>query len=179
MMRPLAITLGSALCVATIAGAADSTPNPNSCPLHAAHTAGAHASHAAMLERGAAAMGFDQLRTSHHFRLSPSGGSIEVHTHATEDEALRGQVVDHLRGIAASFAAGDFATPLAVHGELPDGVTDLRRLGGAVRYEFEEGDLGARVWISSADPQGVAAIHRFLRYQIREHRTGDPLTVAR
>jgi hypothetical protein len=34
---------------------------------------------------------------------------------------------------------------------------------------------GAEVVISSADPKAIAAIHEFLRFQIREHRTGDPL----
>ena len=35
---------------------------------------------------------------------------------------------------------------------------------------------GGRVVIRTADRQAKAAIQEFLRYQIREHATGDPLS---
>jgi hypothetical protein len=33
--------------------------------------------------------------------------------------------------------------------------------------------------ISTDDGAALAAIHDFLRYQITEHKTGDPMTVGR
>lgn len=159
--------LGAVLGAIALTPAAGADPNPAECPLHAQH------SHQAMLAQGAVAMGFDPLRTSHHFRLSRQGGVIEVHVHDARDTELRDQVTRHLREIAAQFAAGDFETPFAVHGETPPGVADLSRLRSALRYEFEAGDLGGRVRISTQDPAALAALHEFLRYQIREHRTGD------
>jgi len=33
------------------------------------------------------------------------------------------------------------------------------------------------VRITTRDGEALAAVHEFLRYQIREHHTGDPLTV--
>ena len=34
-----------------------------------------------------------------------------------------------------------------------------------------------RVLISSRNPEAVAAVHEFLKFQITEHQTGDPLEV--
>jgi hypothetical protein len=53
----------------------------------------------------------------------------------------------------------------------------MKRLRKEIRYTFEESASGGRVVISSADKDAVAAIHNFLRYQIEEHKTGDPTEV--
>ena len=42
------------------------------------------------------------------------------------------------------------------------------------RYEDTEG--GGRVVIATADRKARSAVREFLRYQIREHSTGDPLS---
>lgn len=131
-----------------------------------------------LLSRGEQEMGFDQVRTSHHFRLSPQGGNIEVHVNNVEDRELRDRVIRHLRQISIAFARGDFSTPFAVHAEDPPGVSGLKALGREIRYTFEEGELGGRVWISTRNRRALAAIHDFLRYQIREHRTGDPTSYS-
>ena len=134
-----------------------------------------HEKHMAMLKRGEKAMGFDQTRTSHHFRLSPDGGTIEVRANDPRDAALRGQVVAHLTMIAGQFSRGDFSTPVAVHGEEPAGVAALKRFGAQISYTFVPDDAGGRVVISTKSKDAVAAVHDFLRYQIREHHTGDPM----
>src|ERR1700704_864870 len=84
---------------------------------HPAMPAGmTHEEHLAQMEkdrelkkRGAAAMGFDQETTTHHFRLSASGGSIEVLANEAGDTAGRDQIRAHLKDIAIQFARGDFA----------------------------------------------------------------------
>jgi hypothetical protein len=48
-----------------------------------------------------------------------------------------------------------------------------------IRYRYEERADGASVVLETADPETREAIHQFLRYQIVEHKTGDPLTVPR
>lgn len=134
------------------------------------HPTGAH---------GAAVMGFSQTETSHHFRLSPGGGAVEVHVHDAANTALRDKVADHLRMIAKAFSQGDFATPLAVHGEPPAGAGVMRAKKNAITYTFEESDRGGRVIVQTADADALRAVHEFLRYQIREHKTGDSLNVLR
>jgi hypothetical protein len=44
-----------------------------------------------------------------------------------------------------------------------------------IAFTYEETAGGARVRISTADAQAKAAVQAFLRYQIREHATGDAL----
>jgi hypothetical protein len=126
-------------------------------------------------QRGAAAMGFDQDTTEHHFLIQPDGGAIEVRTISAADIKGRDQIRAHLRQIAAEFAAGDFGKPFAVHGEQPPGVAVMRVKKGAIQFRFEAARDGGRVRIITKDPEARAAIHDFLRYQIREHATDDPI----
>jgi len=129
--------------------------------------------------RGAAAMGFDQETTVHHFLLRADGGAIEVSVRNSSDRSGRDQIREHLRDIAKAFAAGDFATPLATHGEMPPGAEAMQARRSAITYSYDERSGGGRVRIVTNDRVAVAAIHDFLRYQIREHATGDSETVRR
>lgn len=138
-----------------------------------------HGQHAAGQKHGGPAMGFDVKKTAHHFLLSENGGSIEVSVKDPADRELREQVQTHLRHIAAQFGEGNFATPFAVHGENPAGVPELKQRAAEITYTFEPSDLGGRVAIATQSPKALAAVHEFLRYQIREHKTGDPLTIRR
>lgn len=159
-------------------------PDPASCPLHEEHTkekkaAATNHDHdlAAMNKRGddARGMGFSQTATTHHFLLQKSGGAIQVEVNDTKDSASLDAVRRHLQNIAASFAKGDFSIPNFVHGEDPAGVIDLKRLGKAVQYRYQETPQGARVLLTAKSADALKAVHSFLRYQIYEHRTGNPL----
>jgi len=130
-------------------------------------------------QQGAAAMGFDQTATTHHFRLSPQGGAIEVTVKDRGDEVNLTAIRTHLREIASQFAAGDFEKPLMTHGESPDGMAEMAARRDAITYVFEMLPDGGRVRITSADTTAIAAVHQFLQYQIREHKTGDPLTIVK
>jgi hypothetical protein len=129
---------------------------------------------AALKARGAQAMGFDQDKATHHFRLTDSGGIIEVEANDSRDVALRESIRAHLSTIAREFASGNFDKPFATHAEVPPGVPELRRLTNAIAYTFEPTDGGGRVRIVSGNAGAIRALHAFLRYQIAEHRTGDP-----
>jgi hypothetical protein len=154
---------------------------------HPAMPAGmTHEAHLAQMEkdrelkrRGAAAMGFDQESTTHHFRLLPTGGTIEVATNDAADVAGRDHIRAHLREIVSDFANGDFAKPFATHGEMPPGVTTMRALKNTLMFTFEDRPNGGVVRIVTANGKTRRAVHDFLRYQIREHATGDPLTVGK
>jgi hypothetical protein len=130
-------------------------------------------------KRGEASMGFDQDATTHHFTLTGEGGRIEVTAKDPSDAKNLTQIRAHLTGIATAFANGNFDAPFGTHGEVPPGVTVLQELRGLTRYRYENIRHGGRVVMSSANPKARAAIHDFLRYQIREHATGDPLAVVR
>jgi hypothetical protein len=125
---------------------------------------------AALKERGALAMGFDQDRTEHHFRTSATGGSIEVEVKDSADATSRDAVRSHLKEIAEAFAKGDFAKPFQTHAEVPPGVPAMVRLKGGIRYKYEETARGGMVRITTSDPDALNAVHEFLAYQTREHR---------
>jgi hypothetical protein len=126
--------------------------------------------------RGDQAMGFSHLATTHHFLLRQDGGSIEVIANDPKDTASVTQIRTHLRHIASAFAEGDFALPGIVHDQVPPGVETMKARRGEIRYTFEEKERGGAVRITTADTRALAALHEFLRFQIEEHRTGDPMT---
>ncbi len=53
----------------------------------------------------------------------------------------------------------------------------MAKLKTQIQYHYGEIANGGRVTISSSNQEAVEAIHNFLRFQITEHRTGDPLDV--
>jgi hypothetical protein len=131
----------------------------------------------ALKQRGAVAMGFDQDQADHHFVLRPNGGEIAVTAKVATDAKTIGEIRSHFREIAESFAAGIFDKPLATHDEMPPGAATLAANRSQVRYAYQERPDGASVVIETDDAATIAAIHVFLRYQIVEHKTGDPLIV--
>lgn len=154
---------------------------------HPAMPAGmTHDAHLAQMEkdrelkkRGAAAMGFDQDSTTHHFRLFETGGGIEVVTNDPADAEGRNQIRMHLREIATDFATGNFAKPFMTHGEVAPGVTTIQARKNTLSFTYEDRPDGGMVRISTTDERTRQAVHDFLRYQIHEHATGDPLTVGK
>lgn len=135
------------------------------CPMHASHTQ--------MNERGEKGMGFSQAATTHHFLLNSNGGVIQVEAKDSANSTNRNQIRMHLGHIAKAFQSGDFDIPMFVHDTVPPGVPEMKRLRKDIYYSFEETPNGGRVVISSANKAALEAIHRFLRFQIEEHKTGD------
>jgi len=129
--------------------------------------------------RGDHAMGFSHTKTTHHFRLYEDGGAIEVEANDTADTESRDQIRKHLAHIASMFAEGDFSTPKAVHAEEPSGANAMAKFKSDISYKFESTERGGRVRIQTTSKDALAAIHEFLRYQIRDHQTGDSLEVQK
>jgi hypothetical protein len=149
---------------------AQSSQKPESkteCPMHDAH--------ARMNERGERGMRFSQTATTHHFLLKKDGGVIQVEANDQKDETSRDNIRMHLGHIARAFQSGDFDIPMFVHDTVPPRVPEMKRLQKQIRYTFEQTPAGGRVVISTANDEALAAIHRFLQFQIEEHKTGDPL----
>jgi hypothetical protein len=146
------------------------------CPMHKANST--PSTHHEMVEKhGDEGMGFSHETTTHHFRLSPQGGVIEVEANDANDKPTVAAIRSHLSHIAVSFGQGNFSIPAFVHDGIPPGVTTMKLLKGKIQYQYEEAAAGGRVHIESSDPIAVAAIQDFLRFQINEHKTGDRLTL--
>jgi hypothetical protein len=135
------------------------------------------AHHQAVDQRGDHAMGFSHEKTTHHFRLYKDGGAIEVTANDGKDTESRDQIQMHLGHIVTMFAAGNFQAPMLVHDKVPPGVPVLEKLKGDVDYRFTKTERGGTIRITTKNAQALAAVHEFLRFQIADHRTGDPAEV--
>lgn len=145
--------------------------DPATCPMHAQHMAAANA-----VDQRHDTFGFSHEGSKHTFRLLANGGAIELR--ATDgDSKTVAAIRSHIKEIAAEFREGDYSKPKFVHERFPDGVETMRERRRSIQYRFEELPEGARIVISTKDAQALDAVHRFLRFQIADHRTGDPLEV--
>ena len=134
-----------------------------------------HSKHGEMEHRGNQGMGFDQQKTTHHFVLRKDGGAIQVTAKSAGDKDSLEEIRMHLQHIRRAFQSGEFNIPMFVHDQTPPGVPEMTKLKGEIRYKYEPIENGGRVLISSRNPEAVAAVHDFLKFQITEHQTGDPL----
>ena len=134
-----------------------------------------HDSMESMNERGDKVMGFDHDLTTHHFLLKANGGVIQIEANNKTDTASRDEIRQHMRHIAKMFGEGNFSAPMLIHEQNPPGADVMKQLKAKIKYEFGENERGAFIRISTSDAAALKAIHEFLRFQIKEHKTGDPL----
>jgi hypothetical protein len=83
----------------------------------------------------------------------------------------------HLGHIAHMFGEGNFEIPMLVHDQTPPGAPDMKRLAAEIKYAYESAPRGGRVRIQTRNPEALSAVHEFLKFQIREHKTRDPEVV--
>lgn len=131
-------------------------------------------------DRATMTMGFDQDKTAHHFYLYDDGGAIAIVVKDPADTQDRDAIRSHLPHIAGMFTDGDFDVPMLVHDtkDVP-GIDVLAARKRTITYRYAETTAGGRVDIMTKDSETLPALHAFLRYQIREHHTGDPGTVSK
>jgi hypothetical protein len=140
-----------------------------SCPMHKEKS-----DHQADVEtHGDKAMGFPHDKTTHHFRLLPDGGAIEVTVNDAKDVDDLQAIQMHLKHIAAMFSNGDFSIPMFVHSEVPPGTTEMKDRRADITYTFEELATGGRLRIVTQNHDALNAVHDFLNFQIQDHQTGD------
>jgi hypothetical protein len=125
-------------------------------------------------QRGNQGMGFTQDKTTHHFLLRQDGGVILVTANSPGDKVSIEHIRMHLNHLRESFQSGDFQIPGFVHDQIPPGVPTMTRLKNEIHYRYDQIAKGGRVVISSNNPEAVSAVQDFLRFQITEHKTGDP-----
>ena len=145
------------------------------CPMAAAHAQKRGARHHAEVDhRHDEASGVGREDSVHQFRIAKDGGSIRLEVKDVADVKGRDRIREHLKVVASSFTAGDFALPEKVHGIVPPGVDEMRKRKAAISYRFVATEQGGLVRITTRDRAALAAVHRFLRFQVADHRTGDP-----
>lgn len=126
----------------------------------------------ALQERGAIAMGVNQYTSSHVFESLPDGGRIVLQRDSV-DSAGTATIREHMRDIARRFSAGDFSIPGMVHAMEVPGTAAMTARRSSIRYSADTLPRGAQVRILTRDPTALAAVHEFLEFQRRDHRTKD------
>jgi hypothetical protein len=111
----------------------------------------------------------------HHFTLAKDGGAIHLEVTDPSRTEARDRIRTHLQMIARSFAAGDFALPMLIHDQVPPGVEVMKKRKDLIHYSYTPSDNGGVVTMSTQDPGALEAVHEFLRFQIRDHGTNDPV----
>jgi hypothetical protein len=115
-------------------------------------------------------MGVDQYTSTHQFESLPDGGRITLERDSS-DPAGVAQIRSHLEEIAASFQAGNFSIPDFVHDREAPGTRVMRARRDHIRYTPSATPAGGQLRLLSRDPQAIAAIHQFLAFQRRDHRS--------
>lgn len=149
-----------------------------SCPMHEEHMKGMSHHEADVEKHGDVGMGFPHDKTTHHFRLYPDGGAIEVVVNDNKDSENIQAIRMHLTHISTMFSNGDFSIPMFVHDQVPPGADVMKEKRADIRYNFEQVPEGGRVRIRAKNPEALKAIHDFLRFQIKDHHTGDTTEIS-
>src|SRR5213079_1001284 len=123
-----------------------------SCPMHEQRKASQ-----GVVERGDKVMGFSHEKTTHHFRLYADGGAIEAEANDAKDAASRDQIRSHFGHIVTMFAAGNFSAPMLIHAQNPPGTEAMKRLREVIQYKLETTGKGARIRITTKNPEALRA----------------------
>ena len=122
--------------------------------------------------------GFDQEKSSRHFKLLPDGGVIEITANDPSDVSTRNAIQQQVVKIAGMLTEGNFAIPMLARQQQPPGIDTMKRLKSELSYTPENLPNGGRVQITTANSEALNAVHDFLRFEIQEHKTGDSLAEA-
>lgn len=137
------------------------------------------AHHQGVAERGDKVMGFSHDKTAHHFRLYADGGAIEADAKDPKGTASRDAIRGHFTHITKMFTEGDFNAPMLIHQQNPPGTATMTRLKEQIRYTLEETPRGGRIRITTQNAETLHAVHQFLKFQIKDHQTGDPTAISK
>jgi len=118
-------------------------------------------------------MGFSHEKATHHFELNYDGGVIDVRSNDVKDTATRDQIRTHFEHIAKMFAGGDFNAPMLVHSTTVPGTATMSRLKDQLHWTLSETPRGSRLTIVADSKPARDAVYEFLRFQIKDHETGD------
>lgn len=157
--------------VAVVTGCAQPRAEQTDGP-SAAHPDSAQDAFAGVQARGATAMGVDQYTSSHLFEPLPDGGRISLERDV-DDSAGVAQIREHMELIAEAFGRGDFRLPGFVHAQEVPGTEVMAARRTSITYLADSLPRGGQVRIRTTDPEAVRAVHEFLAFQRRDHRTMD------
>jgi mono/diheme cytochrome c family protein len=119
--------------------------------------------------RGPQVMPFSLDATQHVFEKTDSGGTQRVLAREHHPEQVA-SIREHLRGIAAAFAARDFSGPTHIHGAGMPGLAQLKAAPyDALAVTYREIDGGGELTYRAQTPVLQDAVHRWFDAQLADH----------
>ena len=68
---------------------------------------------------------------------------------------------------------------MLIHSQNPPGTETMKQLREQIQYKLENAASGARIRITTKDAEALQAVHTFLRFQIKDHQTGDSAEIIK
>jgi len=121
------------------------------------------------------ALGTDASHIIQHYYLVKNGGVIEFAAKDLSDSATISALQKYMEAQKDLFEKGKTDADADVHGKVPDGVPILKKLRNEITFFTVKNDDGGALRMFSTNDQARQAIQDFLKFQINEHKTGDPL----
>ncbi len=122
-------------------------------------------------------LGTDIGRVVQHYYLVKNGGVIEFTAKDANDTTTISALQKYMDTQKDLFEKGKNDADADVHGKVPDGIPNLKRLRNEITFFAVKNDDGAALRMFSVNDQARQAIQDFLKFEINEHKTGDPLVV--
>ncbi len=121
------------------------------------------------------ALGVDANKIVQHYYLVKNGGVIEFAAKDSSDNAAISAVQKYFETQKDLFEKGRNDADADVHGKIPDGMLILKKLRNEITFFAVKNEDGGALRMFSTNDQARQAIQDFLKFQINEHKTGDPL----
>jgi hypothetical protein len=129
-----------------------------------------HTGHQAMIhEMGHRVMPFELSKTQHIFEMTDNGGVQQVIVKDPSDKEQIALIQEHLQHLATEFRAGDFSTPVSLHGADMPGLKELAAGAARVKIEYAALPNGGQITFTTDDLHLVTAIHRWFGAQLSDH----------
>ena len=131
-----------------------------------------HSGRQAMVhEMGHHVMPFELSKTQHIFEMTDNGGVQQVIVKDPGDKEQIALIQGHLQHLATEFRAGDFSTPVSLHGADMPGLKELAAGAARIKVEYAALPNGGRITFTTDDLHLVTAIHRWFGAQLSDHGT--------
>lgn len=129
-----------------------------------------HTGHQAMIhEMGHRVMPFELSKTQHIFEMTDNGGIQQVIVKDPSERRQIAAIQEHLQHLATEFRAGDFSTPVSLHGVDMPGLKELAAGAARVKIEYTTLPNGGQITFTTGDMHLVTAIHRWFGAQLSDH----------
>ena len=121
------------------------------------------------------ALGTDVEKIVQHYYLLKNGGVMEFTAKDPGDTSTISALQKYMNAQKDLFEKGKIDADAEVHSRVPDGVPALKKLRNEITFFAVKSENGAALRMFSVDNEARQAIQQFLKFQISEHKTGDPM----